>query len=100
MLICPLKGHDLESEKQAKTLCGADVRIEFLFKNSSSARLGNPADADIDFGNLIPGRIIYDSRLRKIKNTLEGTDSLRGARTVDAVGGDTGNSRIILGNAV
>ncbi len=66
----------------------------------SSARLGNPADADVDFGDLIPGRIIYDSRLGKIKNTLEGTDSFRGARTVDAVGGDTGNSRIILGNAV
>lgn len=58
------------------------------------------ADTYIDFGNFIPGRIVYDTGLGKVENTLEGTDGIGSGRAIDAVGGDFGDSRVILGNPV
>ena len=65
-----------------------------------SPRFRNPAHAYIDFRNLIPGRIVYDPRLRQIKDSLEGTHGVCSVLSVDAIRGNPGDCRVVLGNAV
>ncbi len=72
-----------------------------LTKNTDGlTRFGNTADRYIDFGNLIPGRIVYNAGLGQIEDTLEGTDGIGSGRAVDAIGSNPGNSRVVLGNPV
>lgn len=65
-----------------------------------SPRLRDPAHAYIDLRNLIPGRIINDPRLWQIEDSLEGSHGICGVLPVDAVCGNTGDGRVVLGNAV
>lgn len=71
-----------------------------MHAGGESARLCDPADPHIDFRDLIPGRIVHDTGLGKIKNTLEGAHRIGGSGTVDPVCGNTRDGRIILGDAV
>ncbi len=63
-------------------------------------RLRYPADAHIDLRDLIPGQIVHDSRLRQIKDPLEGTHGVGGILSVDAVRSDFGDGWVVLCNAV
>lgn len=68
--------------------------------NGLLPRLRDPADSHIDIGDFIPGGIVHHTGLGQIKNALEGTDCVGGEGTVDAVGGDDGDGRVIPGDAV
>ena len=63
-------------------------------------RLCDSAHAHIDFRDLIPGRIVHNTRLRKVKDPLEGAHGIGGIVPVDAVGGDSGDGGVVLGDAV
>lgn len=64
------------------------------------SRFRNAADAHIDLGYLIPGRIVHHAGLRQIEDALEGTDGIGSEGTVDSVCGDGRYGRIVAGNAV
>lgn len=63
-------------------------------------RLGDAGNADVNIRDLIPGSIINNTRLRKIKDPLESAYRIGGSLTVDAVGRDGRNGRIIPSNPV
>lgn len=66
----------------------------------NSPRFCNPAHAHINLRNLIPGRIVHNSRLGQIKDSLEGTHGICGVLPVDTVRGNPGDGRVVLGDAV
>ena len=80
--------------------------IPFLFYRSKvlfnyrSPRLGNPAHAHINFGNLIPCRVIHDAGLRKVEDPLERAHGVCRIIAVDAVCSDAGDGGIVLGDAI
>ena len=69
-------------------------------KRGLRAGLGDAADADEDLGNFIPGGIVDDTRLPKVKDTLKGADGIGGGRAVDPVCCDLWNGGIVLGDPV
>lgn len=69
-------------------------------KAGVSPRLRYSADSHKDLGDLIPGRIVHNTRLGQVKDSLEGAHGVCGVAPVDAVGGDSGNRGIVLCDTV
>lgn len=65
-----------------------------------SPGLGNPGYAYIDIRNFVPGGIVGDAGLGQVKDALENPDCIGGGGTVNAIGCDGGNGRIISCNTV
>ncbi len=73
---------------------------ECPFCDGISPRLRDPAHSHINLRNFIPCRVVHDPVWRQIEDALEDPDCLGGAGTVDAVGGDSRDGGVILGDAV
>ena len=63
-------------------------------------RLGNLTDADENLGNFIPCGIIDHTGLRQVKDSLKDAHGIGGPLTVDAVGGNGRDCRVISGDPV
>ncbi len=62
--------------------------------------LRNPADAHIDFRNLVPGGIVHNTGLGQVKDSLKGTHGIGRVGTINTIGGDSWNRRVVLGDTV
>ena len=71
-----------------------------IYEARFSAGFSDSGHSHINIGYFVPGRVVGHAGLRQVEDALEYPDCLGGGGAVNAVGCDSGDGRVISGNAV